>query len=93
MNKKELVNAVSRKSKLRKRQGERVLNALMDLVGEELTHGKRLTITGIGTFEVRERKEREFVNPRTNKTTVLSGKKVPSFNASTTLKHRMKYGS
>lgn len=90
MNKKELVKAVSEKSELRKCQGESVINALMDVIGEELKHGKRLKLSGIGTFEIRERREREFVNPKTKKLSLIQEKKAPSFYASSTLKNKLR---
>lgn len=90
MNKRELVKAVARKGELKTGQGSRAVNALVDIIGEELKQGKRVKLLGIGVFEVKERKERDFINPRTKQNVVLKKKKAPAFYASTVLKDKVK---
>lgn len=45
-----------------------------------------MALKGLGTFEVRERKARTGINPRTRETIEIPASKVPAFKASSTLK-------
>ena len=49
-----------------------------------------LTLTGFGTFEVRQRQEREGVNPQTRQKIKIAATKTPGFSASSTLKEAVK---
>ena len=78
MKKNELVEKVAEGASLTKADAERAINALVNAVSEALVEG--------GTFEVRERKARTGINPRTRETIEIAASKVPAFKASSTLK-------
>ena len=59
MNKTELIAAVAEKAELSKKDAEKAVNALLDTVVEEVAKGEKIQLVGFGTFERRERKERE----------------------------------
>ena len=52
MNKAELVNAISEKAALSKKDAEKVLAAFTETVTESLTAGEKVQIVGFGSFEV-----------------------------------------
>ena len=86
MKKNELVEKVAEGASLTKADAERAINALVDAVSGALFDGYNVDLKGLGTFEVRERKARTGINPRTRETIEIPASKVPAFKASSTLK-------
>ena len=86
MKKNELVEKVAEGASLTKADAERAINALVNAVSEALVEGDKVVLKGLGTFEVRERKARTGINPRTRETIEIAASKVPAFKASSTLK-------
>ena len=86
MKKNELVEKVAEGASLTKADAERAINALVDAVSGALVEGDKVSLKGLGTFEVRERKARTGINPRTRETIEIPASKVPAFKASFTLK-------
>ena len=54
----DLAEKVAEKLDAPRSQGEAALNAVLDSIREALASGDRLVVTGFGTFEVRQVKER-----------------------------------
>ena len=86
MNKTELVAAISEKTELTKKDSEKALKALIDVVAEELKKGEKVQLVGFGTFEVSERAAREGRNPKTGETMPIAASKTPKFKAGKALK-------
>lgn len=86
MNKTELVAAISEKTELTKKDSEKALKALIDVVAEELKKGEKVQLVGFGTFEVAERAAREGRNPQTGETMTIAASKAPKFKAGKALK-------
>ena len=78
MNKTELVAAISEKTELTKKDSEKALNALIDVVAEELKKGEKVQLVGFGTFEVSERAARTGKNPQTGAEIKIAACKAPS---------------
>ena len=76
MNKTELVAAISEKTELTKKDSEKALKALIDVVAEELKKGEKIQLVGFGTFEVSERAERTGRNPQSGKEMVIPASKL-----------------
>lgn len=89
MNKSELITSLSTKSGLTKKDAEKVLNALIETVGETLEKNEKIQLVGFGTFEVKERAEREGTNPKTREKITIPASKVPGFKAGKELKDRV----
>ena len=53
MNKAELINAVSEKSGLSKRDSELAVSAAIDVITDCLSQGDKVQLVGFGSFEVR----------------------------------------
>ena len=86
MNKKDFVAAVAKNTEVSQKVAEAVINATFEEVTKLLTAGDKLSITGFGTFEVRERKARTGKNPRTGETVKIAACKAPAFKPSHVLK-------
>lgn len=90
MNKGELVDQLAQRTDLSKKEARAAVDALFDpkngLIAQTLKRGERVTITGFGAFEVRERGERMARNPRTGKEMKLPASKAPAFRPGKALK-------
>ncbi|MDH4128963.1 MAG: HU family DNA-binding protein [Spirochaetota bacterium] len=76
MNKSELVDAISKKSVLSKKDSEKVLNAFLETVKAVLKRGDKVSLVGFGTFQVMKRKATTGVNPKTKEKLQIPAKKV-----------------
>jgi DNA-binding protein HU-beta len=54
------------------------------------TDGKKVSFTGFGTFESRERAARQGRNPQTGAAIDIKASRSPAFSASKTFKDRVK---
>lgn len=81
MNKTSFVAAVAEKTDLTQKQADAALNAVLDIIVDELKKGEKVQLTGFGTFEVRERAAREGRNPATGETIKIAAAKTPAFKA------------
>lgn len=87
MNKSELLMNISEKSGLKKIDSEKALNAFLETVTEALVNGEKVQLVGFGTFETRDRKEREGRNPRKPEEVIhIPASKAPVFKAGKSLK-------
>lgn len=86
MNKTELTAAVAEKTGLSKNAAAAAVQAVTDVITEELKAGGKVQIVGFGTFEVTERAEREGRNPQTGESMTISASKAPKFKAGKALK-------
>ncbi|MEH1823301.1 MAG: HU family DNA-binding protein [Nostoc sp.] len=81
MNKGELVDAVAAKTNITKKQADEVISAFLAVLTEAVANGEKVTLVGFGSFERRERSEREGRNPKTNEPMTIPATKVPAFSA------------
>lgn len=86
MNKTEFIAAVADKAGITKADAQRTVNTVLDVVSEALASGDRVVLTGFGSFEVRNAKERWGVNPRTKEKVLIPATKRPAFSAGAELK-------
>lgn len=89
MNKGELVDAVAEKANVTKKQADAVLTAALEAIVEAVSSGDKVTLVGFGSFEPRERKEREGRNPKTNEKMVIPATKVPAFSPGKLFKEKV----
>ena len=86
MNKTELVAAVAEKAGMTKKDAERVINATIDTIIQNLIKGEKVQISGFGNFEVKVREARVGRNPRTKESIEIPATRLPVFKASKVLK-------
>ncbi len=86
MTKPELINKLSEKVGISKKEAAAALAALITTITEELKAGEKIAIPNLGTFEVRERAARTGKNPRTGEAMEIAAKKLPAFKPAKALK-------
>ncbi|WP_341531591.1 HU family DNA-binding protein (plasmid) [Nostoc sp. UHCC 0302] len=89
MNKGELVDAVAAKANVTKKQADEIISAFLEAVTEAVANGEKVTLVGFGSFERRERSEREGRNPKTNEPMTIPATKVPAFSAGKLFKEKV----
>ncbi|ODT85185.1 MAG: DNA-binding protein [Nitrosomonadales bacterium SCN 54-20] len=92
MNRKELVDALATKMGASRADADRAVGALLEIISEALAQGESLSLTGFGTFEVRERGERTGRNPKTGEELKIAAARVPAFKAGASLKAAVNSG-
>lgn len=90
MTKHQLIEKVAKKASLTKRASSDAVNAVFDIIKDNLVRGEKTIITGFGTFLVRSRAARRGRNPQTGQTIQIPGKKLPGFSAGKTIKRVIK---
>lgn len=90
MNKTDLINAVSDKADLTKKDAGAAVDAVFEAIQGSLTKGEKVQLIGFGTFEVRERAARKGRNPQTGEEIQIPASKVPAFKAGKALKDIVK---
>ena len=87
MNKTELIMAVAEKAELSKTDADKAVNAMLDTIMETVALEEKVQIVGFGTFEVRNRSERQGRDPRTNSPITIPASKVPAFKVGKAFKN------
>jgi DNA-binding protein HU len=85
MLKKELLNVLSEKLGIKKIETEKFLDTLGEIITEELKKGEDFTLGKLGTFKVKDRAEKNGVNPKTGEKIVIPARKAVTFKASKNL--------
>ena len=80
MNNGELVDSVAERASVTKKQADAVLSAALDSIVDAVSTGDKVTLVGFGSFERRDRKEREGRNPKTNEMMSIPATRVPAFS-------------
>ncbi|MGN0653482.1 MAG: HU family DNA-binding protein [Oscillospiraceae bacterium] len=86
MTKTDLINAVAAKAEITKKDADKAVAAVIASIEEALVKGEKVQIVGFGTFEVRDRKAKEAINPATKQKIKVPAKKAPVFKAGKALK-------
>ena len=81
MNKAELTAAIVKKTGFTKKDAEKAIAAVTDVITETLAAGEKVQIVGFGGFEVRSRPARVARNPRTGEQISIEASKAPVFKA------------
>ena len=90
INKSELTREVAAKTDLKQKDAEKVIDALIESIKDNLAKGEKVQIIGFGSFEVRDRAARKGRNPQTGKTLTIPATKVPAFKPGKALKDAVK---
>jgi DNA-binding protein HU-beta len=86
LNKGDLINAVVEKTGLTKKDTEKAVNAVFEIIKDSLGQGESVKLVGFGTFETRERAARVGRNPQTGEEIQIPSAVVPAFKAGKALK-------
>lgn len=86
MNKNELVSAMATKVSESKKSAEANLDAIVEVISNELKNKGKVRLVGFGSFETRKRAARKGRNPRTKEEIKIPASTVPVFKAGKALK-------
>lgn len=86
MNKTEFVEAVAEKADVQKSDAAKIVDSLVDVIGDTLKKGDQITLIGFGTFLVSKREARKGRNPRTGEEIQIAASNVPRFKPGKALK-------
>ena len=86
MNKAELTAAIVKKTGFTKKDAEKAIVALTEVITETLAAGEKVQIVGFGAFEVKERPARKARNPKTGEEIQIGARRSPMFKPGKTLK-------
>lgn len=89
MNKSQLVEIVSEKTKVTKNKAEEVVNLIFDSMMQAMVRGDRIEIRGLGSFAVKEYGSYVGRNPRTGQSINVKPKRLPFFKVGKELKDRV----
>jgi DNA-binding protein HU-beta len=84
MNKKQLLELVSKNVEIPYDTCRTVFDEVVDALLQQMKKGESITITGFGVFNARSRKNKEGQHPVSGKRTYIKPRIVPAFKASKT---------
>lgn len=86
MNKSELIQLVSQRTGLLKKQATMAVESALDIIQEKMSSGEKVMLVPFGTFEVKVRKPRLGRNPRTGTPVQIGTRKAVAFRPGKGLK-------
>jgi DNA-binding protein HU-beta len=86
MTKQDLVESISKSTSIKNKDVRKIMDYTFDTISKALAKGEKVVISGFGTFEIRIRKGRKGVNPRTKQFMNVPTRKSPAFIAGKPLK-------
>ncbi len=86
MNKSELIDAMADAADISKAAAGRALEGMIEGITGALKKGDTVSVTGFGSFVVRDRAARTGRNPKTGETIEIKASKSPAFKAGKALK-------
>jgi DNA-binding protein HU-beta len=86
VNKTELVQAVSEKTQMTKKDATQAVEAVFEVISQALASGDKVQLVGFGNFEIRERAARKGRNPQTGEVIQIAASKIPAFKAGKALR-------
>jgi DNA-binding protein HU-beta len=95
MNKTEMAEKLAAKCDLSKTKAAEIIGCLFDtapgqgIIAVELDAGRKVDITGFGSFSTKFRNARQGRNPATGETIMIAAKTYPDFRAGKGLKDRV----
>ena len=87
---KELIGMIAGETGMNKRDAEQLLVSTNAIIRENLMGGKSIQLQGLGTLEIKERKARTIVHPRTGEKIVSESKQQLVFRPVENVKDELK---
>jgi len=91
MNTKELAKEIqSRTQEIPMSQIEKIIGILVETITNKIKENEKVKIQGLGIFLLKERAERQGINPQTKEKLTIPACKTVKFKASSTIKQAVK---
>jgi len=87
MNKRELAEAITKKTLLSHSEACSIIDGFTDAITEKLSKHDNVALSGFGTFRIKNCNARFARNPKTGQKIEVSAKKIPSFKVSKCFKN------
>ncbi len=92
MNNKEFITELSRRMGYKNDQTTKLLNNVLNSMGDSFMEGDAVQVPNFGTFEVKKKMERIIVSPATGQRMLVPPKMVLGFKPHPTWKEQVKKG-
>ena len=89
LNKRDLIELVSEKSHVSKKDAESVIDQAFGLMEKALLEGREVSITNFGTFIPKTRKSRDGTDPKKHTRIVIEENRSITFRVSKSLKEKL----
>ncbi|MCX8072977.1 MAG: integration host factor subunit alpha [Candidatus Binatia bacterium] len=87
----DIIDRVCARLHCSRNEGAQLVEAVFELIKEQLEKGEKVKISGFGNFTVREKRPRRGRNPQTGEEIVIRGRKVLSFKPSNVFKRAVNH--
>ena len=89
MNKTELAQQVASSGGIDNGEARKAVEAVFDVIADQLSKGEEISISGFGKFSVSDRSARQGVNPATGEKIQIAASKAAKFSAASGLKSKL----
>ena len=89
LTKADLATQLGEQIDLTNRESKEIVELFFDYIGEALTQGQQVKISGFGNFTLHDKRERPGRNPRTGEEVPVSARRVVTFHCGQKLKARV----
>lgn len=89
MNNKEFISALAKKTGYKIEDTQNIVRTTVHTIIDELSDGEQVSLSGLGTFEVKKRLERIISNPGTGQKMLVPPKLVTNFKPFATMKEKV----
>jgi DNA-binding protein HU-beta len=89
MTRSQLITKVAGDTDLSATEVEKVMDSIFGTITDSLKNDDKVTIAGFGRFEMRQRRTKNFTNPKTKVASKLEPTAIPGFKASGRLKNKV----
>ena len=89
MNKSDFIKAVAKSAELTQIDAGKFFEAFVNVVSDTLKAGEQIVLSGFGSFDIKDRAEREGINPQTGEHIHIAATKAPGFKFSPTFKETL----
>lgn len=86
MNKADLIQSVSDRTTMTRKDVTMIVETMFEVISEALAEGEKVQLVGFGNFEIRERAARKGRNPQTGEEIDIAASRVPAFRAGKALR-------
>jgi DNA-binding protein HU-beta len=90
MQKTDFIARVAEDSGVSKKTARQVIETALDVIAASLARNEKVVLSGFGTFEMRQRRERRGVNPQARQAMTIPASTSPGFSASNNLKETVR---
>lgn len=83
---------MARATNMKAQDAQKLVNAMLDAMGDQFMEGNAVQLANLGAFEVKKKMERVIVNPTTGQRMLVPPKLTLAFKPNNTLRDKIKKG-